>query len=474
MYAVERYAAVRRFVLIEGHSRREAALVFGLHRDTVAKMCGFSEPPGYRRSVPPKKPKLDPFIPIIDAILEADREAPRKQRHTAKRIFEGLREECGFDGGYTIVKDYMRERDRRGREMFVPLAHPPGHAQADFGEAFVFIDGVEQKAHFFVMDLPHSDACFVRAYPAATAEAWVDGHVHAFAFFGKVPLSVLYDNDRCLVSKILPDGTRQRATLFNGFLSHYLFRDRYGRPGKGNDKGAAEGLVGYSRRNFMVPIPRFATWEAFNAYLEDHAYLLEALLALYEATFEPRWYEAARGTAATMIERFGDEARGGFFTTSDDHEQLIARRKDLDDHPIPSGNASAALGLLRLEALSGERRWGEWGEGVLRLLARPSERHPEALAYLLTAADFHLSPTREVALIGPAGADRGSIADLERAVRARYRPHLVLAGGIEGSDQPALLADRPALDGGPAAYVCERFSCQAPVSTPEGLGALLD
>jgi len=211
-----------------------------------------------------------------------------------------------------------------------------------------------------------------------------------------------------------------------------------------------------------------------NAYLEDHAYLLEALLALYEATFEPRWYEAARGTAATMIERFGDEARGGFFTTSDDHEQLIARRKDLDDHPIPSGNASAALGLLRLEALSGERRWGEWGEGVLRLLARPSERHPEALAYLLTAADFHLSPTREVALIGPAGADRGSIADLERAVRARYRPHLVLAGGIEGSDQPALLADRPALDGGPAAYVCERFSCRAPVSTPEELGALLD
>jgi hypothetical protein len=121
------------------------------------------------------------------------------------------------------------------------------------------------------MDLPHSDACFVRAYPAATAEAWVDGHVHAFAFFGKVPLSVLYDNDRCLVSKILPDGTRQRATLFSGFLSHYLFRDRYGRPGKGNDKGKVEGLVGYSRRNFMVPIPRFATWDAFNAHLEPSA-----------------------------------------------------------------------------------------------------------------------------------------------------------------------------------------------------------
>ena len=118
------------------------------------------------------------------------------------------------------------------------------------------------------MDLPHSDACFVRAHPAATAEAWVHGHVHAFAFFGKVPVSVLYDNDRCRVSKILPDGTRRRAALFSGFLSHYLFRDRYGRPGKGNDKGAAEGLVGYARRNVMVPIPRFATWDAFNAHLE--------------------------------------------------------------------------------------------------------------------------------------------------------------------------------------------------------------
>ena len=138
-----------------------------------------------------------------------------------------------------IVKDYIRERDRRGREMFVPLTHPPGHAQADFGAATVIIGGVEQKAHFFAFDLPHSDACYIMAYPAATSEAWVDGHVHAFAFFGRVPVSVLYDNDRCLVASILPDGTRKRAKLFSGFLSHYLIRDRYGRPGKGNDKGVS-------------------------------------------------------------------------------------------------------------------------------------------------------------------------------------------------------------------------------------------
>ena len=135
----------------------------------------------------------------------------------------------------------MREHHRRRREMFVPLTHPPGHGQADFGEARAVIGGVARKAHFFVFDLPHSDACYVRAYPAATAEAWIDGHVHAFAFFGGVPQSVLYDNDRCLVSRILADGTRRRARLFGGFLSHYLVRDRYGRPGQGERQGRGGG-----------------------------------------------------------------------------------------------------------------------------------------------------------------------------------------------------------------------------------------
>ena len=214
-----------------------------------------------------------PVRPVQQAVSARHVEIARglhrhQQRHTAKRVYDRLREEHGFTGGYTIIKDYIRERERRGREMFVPLAHPPGDAQADFGEAVVIIDGIEQKAHFFVLDLPHSDACFVRAYPAATAEAWMDGHVHAFAFFGGVPQSVLYDNDRCLVSKILADGTRKRATLFSALQSHYLVWDRYGRPGKGNDKGKVEGIVGYARRNFIVPVPRFASWEAFNADLE--------------------------------------------------------------------------------------------------------------------------------------------------------------------------------------------------------------
>jgi transposase len=208
---VELYRKVR-LARSEGMSQRELARHFNISRDSVRKMLAFSAPPGYRRKKEIKRPKLDGFTEIIDDWLEEDKKVPRKQRHTAKRIHERLRAEHGFTGGYTIIKDYVRQRDRRSREMFVPLSHPPGHAQADFGEAVIVIGGVEQKAHFFVLDLPHSDAYFVRAYPAATAEAWMDGHVHAFAFFGGVPQSVLYDNDRCLVSKIQPDGTRVRAT----------------------------------------------------------------------------------------------------------------------------------------------------------------------------------------------------------------------------------------------------------------------
>jgi transposase len=250
-------------------SGRAAARHFGISRESVRKIMSFSVPPGYRRTAPIKRPKLDGFSAIIERWLSEDVGRPRKQRHTAKRVFDRLRSDHGFTGGYTIVKDYVREHERRGREMFVPLHHAAGHAQADFGEAMVVIGGVEQKAYFFAFDLPHSDASYVRAYPAATAEAWIDGHVHAFAFFGRVPLSVLYDNDKCLVARILPDGSRSRTRLFSGFLSHYLIEDRYGRPGKGNDKGSVEGLVGWARRNFMVPLPHFASWDDFNIWLEE-------------------------------------------------------------------------------------------------------------------------------------------------------------------------------------------------------------
>ncbi len=267
MKAVELYGKVRHAVRIAGLSRREAARRFGLDPRTVAKMLSFSVPPGYRRSRPPARPKLDRFVGIIDQILEADKGRPAKQRHTSKRIFERLRDEHGYGGGLTIVKDYVLGQRQRQREMFVPLRHDPGHAQADFGEALAVIGGVERKIHFFAMDLAHSDAGFVQAYPAETTEAFCAGHVAAFDFFGGVPQSILYDNTRIAVARILGDGRRQRTRVFGELQSHYLFADRFGRPGKGNDKGKVEGLVGLIRRNFLVPVPQAASFAALNEQL---------------------------------------------------------------------------------------------------------------------------------------------------------------------------------------------------------------
>ncbi|HEY6145401.1 MAG TPA: thioredoxin domain-containing protein [Solirubrobacterales bacterium] len=204
------------------------------------------------------------------------------------------------------------------------------------------------------------------------------------------------------------------------------------------------------------------------AYLEDHAFLLEALLTLYESSFEQRWFDEAKALAETMIERFGDPERGGFYSTAADHEELIARRKEVGDHPIPSGNSSAAMGLLRLAALTGERRYEAAAEGVFALFSEPAVKHPDAFAHLLRALDFHLPPTREIALVGD------DLAELAAAVRERPLFHAVLAGGPEGANQPPLLADRTTVDGRPAAYVCENFTCQLPVTDAADLRRRLE
>ena len=264
MYQVEIYGRIRRAVLVEGRSQRSVAREFGLARTTVRKMLGYSIPPGYRRKEPVKRPKLGPWMGVIDAILEEDKTNPAKQRHTARRIFERLRAEHGFSGGYTIVKDYVRAATLRSREMFIPLVHAPGTAQADFGEALVIVGGEERKARYFAIDLPHSDDCFVMAFPAETTEAFLEGHIRAFAHFGGVPSSILYDNTKLAVVRILGDGTRQKTRAFSELQSHYLFAEKFGRPAKGNDKGKVEGLVGYARRNFLVPVPRVSSWGELN------------------------------------------------------------------------------------------------------------------------------------------------------------------------------------------------------------------
>ena len=204
--------------------------------------------------------------------------------------------------------------------MFVPLAHPPGDAQADFGEALVVIDGVECKAHDLVVDLPHSDDAFVQAFPAETTEAFCEGHNAAFRYFGGVPRGIVYDNTTLTVAKILGDGTRQRTQSFSELHSHDLFDDRFGRPGKGNDKGKVEGLVGYARRNFFVPVPRVARGDALNADLARQC--RAALLPL-----PPVPYEACdtRPTRVTSLSLVRDRRNDYSVPTAYGHRDVVVK-----------------------------------------------------------------------------------------------------------------------------------------------------
>ena len=208
------------------------------------------------------------------------------------------------------------------------------------------------------------------------------------------------------------------------------------------------------------------------AYLEDHAYLLEALLALYEATFKERWFVEATQIAETMIDRFADEERGGFFSTASDAQPLIARRKDVEDTPIPSGCSSAAVSLLRLAALTGESRYEQHALSTLSLLHEIAPRYPSAFGHLLQALRLEQSKLIEVAIVGRPGPDRDALV---RVVQERLRPNVVLAvndGGCTPTAVP-LLQGREPIDGSPAAYVCEHFACKRPVTKPNELRELL-
>jgi len=203
-------------------------------------------------------------------------------------------------------------------------------------------------------------------------------------------------------------------------------------------------------------------------YLEDNAFLLEALLTLYEATFDERWYTRAVELADGLLERFGDPQRGGFFVSASDGERLVAARKELEDHPIPSGSSSAALGLQRLAGFAGKSLYEDAAVGALRLGADIAARFPSAFGYLLSALDFYLADVREIALVGP------EVGALERVVRGRFRPHTVLAGAVDGAGSAVpLLGGRSAVGGAATAYVCERFACQAPVTGASELEAAL-
>jgi len=265
---MEMWSEIRRRVLVDGESKRSVCKRFEIHWGTLEKILGHAEPPGYRIGRPRSKPKIEPFLPVIEEILEKDRSAPRKQRHTAVRLFHRLRDEYGHQGGYTTVKDAVRERAAHGREVFVPLSQPAGEAQADFGQAEAVIAGATVKVALFVMTLPHSDVVFCRAYPRECMETFLDGHRRAFEFFGGVPRRIAYDNARTSVTKFSGPRERELTKDFLRLVGHYLFVAHFCLVRRPNEKGHVENLVGYARRNFLVPVPEAAGFEELNAKLD--------------------------------------------------------------------------------------------------------------------------------------------------------------------------------------------------------------
>jgi transposase len=317
---MELWSEIRRRVLVEGAAKREICREYQLGWRTLEKILEHPEPPGYRLRVPRAQPKLGPFIGLIDEMLAADRDAPPKQRHTARRIFHRLRDEHDYEGSEVQVRRYVAQHRRHGAEVFVPLSHPPGEAQFDFGEATVVIGGERTKAAFAVMTLPFSDAWHLSAYPRECTETFQAAHVAAFSFFGGVPTRTSYDNTTIAVKKVM-GRERELTREFLRLESHFLFDHHFCRVGRGNEKGVVEGLVGYGRRNTMVPVPEFDSFAALNAYLEAccigdlvrrvrgkaqrKAERLEidraALLPLPTNTFEARRVVAANANSLSLV-----------------------------------------------------------------------------------------------------------------------------------------------------------------------------
>lgn len=235
----------------------------------MQKILTHDAPPGYRQQKPRKKPKLDSFLPVIHQILEDDRRAPKKQRHTAWRLFARRVEEHEYAGCYTIVKDAVRAWKHKNKEVFLPLSHPPGEAQVDFGEATVKLPGQPRKVALFVMTLPYSGAIFVQAFPRECTETFLEGHRRAFEFFGGVPTRISYDNTSIAVTKVLRGRDRKLTKEFLRLQSCYLFQEHFCLVRRPNEKGHVERLLGYGRRNFLVPVPEVTSLESLNASLRE-------------------------------------------------------------------------------------------------------------------------------------------------------------------------------------------------------------
>ena len=264
---MEMWTTVRRRVLTGELSKRAACREYDLHWATLEKILAHDQPPGYRTQTTRAKPKMGPVLPIIHDILQQDRTKPPKQRHTAKKIFDRLTSEHGFTGAYSTVRHAVADWKSSQKEVFVPLTHKPAHAQVDFGEATITLNGQPVKVAMFVMTLVHSDTIFCQVFPRECTETFQEGHVRAFEFFGGVPRRISYDNSKIAVRRIVGQRGRTPTHEFLRLQSHHLFEHHFCRVRRANEKGHVENLLGFARRNFLVPIPQVDSLEVLNESL---------------------------------------------------------------------------------------------------------------------------------------------------------------------------------------------------------------
>lgn len=272
MKSVNTKELVRKAFIRDGKSKRQIARELNLHRDTVTRLLKMeaSEIPRFQRQSW-TSPVIGTFVPIIETWLALDEQAPRKQRHTAKRIFDRLRDEYGYPGSERTVRDAVAKLRKKPQEVFLPLAFKPGEmAQADWIEDMrVIIAGVLCEVQVLTLVLNYSGSVYCEAFPNMRQEAFFQGHANAFEFWGGVPQSVTYDNLKSAVQKILQGKNRVENDRFTAFRSAYLFESRFCRPAKGSDKGRVENMVKFTERNFLTPIPQVDSLAELNGLLRQ-------------------------------------------------------------------------------------------------------------------------------------------------------------------------------------------------------------
>ena len=328
---MDQWIELRRKIHNQQISLRQLERETGIHRQTLRKIRDHSVPPGYQRTQSLSKTKIGPYLDRIKAIIKSDKEVPRKQRHTAKKILEILQSK-GFTGSYTIVKDAVRQIKKTSKEVFMPLSQRPGEAQVDFGHALANFNGTLKKIVFFVMSMVHSDAMFVMAFPRECTEAFLEAHVRAFEFLGCVPKRISYDNTRVAITKILKHHKRKYTTEFKRLISHYLFEPHFCNVRRPNEKGIVEGSVKYARLNFMVPVPQVKDYEELNQLLYNCCQSdLQRILRGKRSLSKKQLLDEDRMAAIALPDDTFDYRRST--STFASSESLI--RYDTNDYSVP-------------------------------------------------------------------------------------------------------------------------------------------